>query len=168
MTNRIEHVLFGYLQIGSVFRTDIDATPCPLRTHPHVHPAFTGDAAWRRPNAVYAAASKLVIDWRSVGRPGYGTFSYDESLVLTRPAAHTHTEWRLPPCFREVSLSYHRAGGRYGWTADGESFRSAHRGQEFVFEATPGVLAWVEGLVSSHRGAGVRETAQPPAARPLE
>lgn len=152
--SKFRHILFGYLQVGEVFRTDENGYHPPPWSHPHFDGGYTHHKGkdtskdeGRQKNAVYAASEKLTINGKALGVPGHGTFRYAEKRVLTRQKASSHTEWNLPRFFRHegVNLSYHKVGGTYGWkdVGNGESyFQSAHRGQEFVFEATPSAIDW--------------------------
>ena len=77
-------------------------------------------------------------------------FRYADALVLTRSKAKSHTKWRLPRLFRNVTLSYH-GGARNGWQ-DGD-FQSAYPGQEFVFEASDAAINWFKQRLLPHRSA---------------
>jgi hypothetical protein len=93
------HVLFGYLQIGEIHRTDDTDYPGAQWAHPHFHRAYTHRKERARKNAVYVASEELSLGDRRLGVPGHGTFRYAEALVLTRAQASSHTEWALPPFF---------------------------------------------------------------------
>lgn len=146
--DRPRHILFGYLQVGEVFRTDVEGHRRPAWSHPHFNAGYTHRGEGKRKNAVYATSEHLTIGGESLGVPGHGTFTYADKRVLTQPGAPSHTMWKLPDFFAKerMNLSYHRGGGTYGWkdeaAEDGGYFQSAHRGQEFVFDATPSAIDW--------------------------
>lgn len=142
------HILFGYLQVGEVFRTDDKGYRAPAWSHPHFAAGYTHQNGSTRKNAVYGASDCLTLNGKDLGVPGHGTFTYDDKRVLTKPHAPSHTMWKLPDFFEQekVQISYHRDGGTYGWkhetSEDKGYFQSAHRGQEFVFDATPSAIEW--------------------------
>jgi hypothetical protein len=144
------HVIFGYLQVGEIYRTDDSCCGAPDWSHSHFESGYALRRGKPRTNSVYATSTELTIAERSVGLPGHGMFRYSDALVLTRAGAASHTEWALPLDFKRVAISYHPDGGRYGWRPDGY-FQSAHRGQEFVFNATDNAVEWFEKTVLSAR-----------------
>lgn len=122
------HVIFGYLQIGKILK-GADQMESVL-WHPHV--------GYRDSLNAILVASDRVLD---LDKPGYGVFSYDERLVLTKPGEQ-RSRWLLPQCLQGKNLSYHSAKNiRDGY------FQSAMRGQEFVIEADDDILDWVKSLM---------------------
>ena len=126
---RPQHVLFGWLQVGLVYR---DAPP--------------DDGPW------FVACDRLDLG-TGVEAPGFGVFPMaHERLVLTRPGGNT-SEWRLPRWFYpdppKHPLSHHPHSR---WTRDNRYAyvqRKAHQGQEFVLDLReyPEALGWCSGLV---------------------
>ena len=129
------HIIFGYLQIGEVWKVTADASvPTWARYHPHTSPSRRE----RNNNTLYVARDHL--SWR-MSEPGFGVFRLAPNLVLTAPDA-TRSKWSLPNFFRETSISYH---SRSSWK-DGY-FLSAAKGQEFVIDADDTVIEWAKELI---------------------
>lgn len=129
------HIIFGYFQIGGVLSAD-HITEKWVLYHPHiVQPRNNIN------NTIYVA--KECLSWDS-SLPGAGTFSFNDSLVLTKPN-ESRSRWQLPECFKDAAISYH---GRDSWK-DGY-FQSNPIGQEFVVRDNWQVEAWAKQLVSSN------------------
>ena len=125
-----QHVLFGWLQIGSIHVIDGHET---------------GEAAW------YAAVERLALGDGASG-PGAGVFSsFDERLSLSKPGG-TASQWRLPRWFypepTKPPLTYHPL---HLWHRDNEYAYVQRRGpgQEFVLdlERYPESRTWASRLV---------------------
>lgn len=145
---RSRHVIWGWMQIGQIYKVD-DMAPDEMvwaRYHPHF--AYSRNPA----NTLYEAAEQLVINGIHTDAPAAGVFTYfDERLVLTAPGNTAQTYWRLPSCFAPIDgvsqLSYHSDGRR--WSVKGGEclLSSVSRGQEFVFD-TQGQEAPAQWLLS--------------------
>ena len=146
-----KHVLWGWLQIGQIYKVDeltSDALPW-ARYHPH----FRGKRDVN--NTLYIAADGLRLNGREVDAPGAGFFRQIEGrLILTDPDAGSLTRWRLPPAFHpdagKPPLSYHRKAEHWR-RGDGYcTVQSASRGQEFVLDTVqyPGVTDWLSVLLA--------------------
>lgn len=142
------HVLFGWLQVGSVIRPPEDPPPVWAFDHPHVvHPHRSG-------NSIYLASEGLSLPGEQVDAPGAGTFrTYREDLRLTAPDS-TRSVWELPRWFDPRSgrppLGAHGDLGRW-YQEDGDlRLRSVARGQEFVLEVDhyPEAIAWIRELIA--------------------
>lgn len=139
------HSIWGWLEVaGTIDVNRGDEPPDYAIEFPH----FAHRALWiNEPNVVYVGAKHLQFA-RSL--PGGGVFSrYRPELRLTREGGAL-TDWELPAAFHPdragACLSYHK---RSSWAPlDGEraQLRAASRGQEFVVDASPGILDWVQGL----------------------
>jgi hypothetical protein len=140
------HVLFGWLEVGDVWRGRTGPCEAPqwASSHPHVA-AMPG----RRANTIYVASDGNLPH-------GGGVFpKRHEDLVLTAPSAPRAT-WRLPEWFcaggKRPKLTYHP--GQTNWAVDGEHvlLQSARRGQEFVLDADdyPEAVTWARRLISAH------------------
>lgn len=128
------HVIYGYLQIGEIYRIDSATAALPDWVHYHAHLKDT-----RKPNVIYAARERLTFE-QSI--KGWGCFNYDKSLVLTK-AGQSRSSWQLPEFFQNLSIT----GKGKDFYKDG-IYRLAHRqGQEFVIEENPQVTQWAEELV---------------------
>ncbi len=123
------HVIYGYLQVGKMLKGTEQLRS--LAWHPH---ADYGDSL----NAIFVA-SDHVLD---LDQPGYGVFTYDDRLVLTKPGEQ-RSRWVLPQCLQGKTISYHSANN----VRDGY-FQSAMRGQEFVVDADDDILNWVKSLIN--------------------
>ena len=129
-----QHVLFGWLQVGTVHREDGEGER----------------------GGVYVAGDALLIPGQPTTKRGYGIFGhFDERLALTEPDEHP-SRWRLPRWFYpeppRVPLTYH-AKPKRPWRRD-ERYAYVERhgpGQEFVLdlEHYPEALPWVSEIVSA-------------------
>ncbi|WP_292049899.1 hypothetical protein [Marinobacter sp.] len=144
------HGLWGWLQIGEVYRIDelSDSDLQWARYHPHFHGQPDGG------NTLYVASDALQLGGRSTGLPGAGVFGgLEDRLRLTAPDAASTTQWRLPRCFypdsADTAMSFH--GNLARWSRDGDdcTLRSASRGQEFVLDTIeyPGVVSWLREIL---------------------
>ena len=126
------HIIYGYLQIGAIIREKKDL-PEELFAHPHA-----ADFRWAtNKNALFVPAETLSLD---NSLPGYSCLDYDPKRVLTKPGCKRRI-WDLPQFFRDIPISYNRKAWRE------EGFKSAGRGQEFVFEPTAEALEWVKEII---------------------
>ena len=124
------HVVYGYLQIGQIFR-NMNRLPESYLYHPHSKYSISS-------NCIYEAAQNLSVDERF---PGSGVFSYDKSLVLTKKG-ETRSKWDLPEAFKMLSISYHTKA-----SFSNGIFHSAKKGQEFVFEDNQAVEQWALNII---------------------
>lgn len=145
------HVLFGWLQVGSIYTDDRLGSQLPLWAwyHPHHHRPPTNN------NTIYVAVEKLQFDGQPVDLPGAGLFRrYRHELCLTAPGSSRRTEWLLPRWFypgeNKPPLSYHSRMTRWSLNDDHTLLRSAGRGQEFVLDTRsyPESIEWVYQLIA--------------------
>jgi len=130
------HVIFGYLQIGSVKKADnCCEIPAWMRQHPHA----SGDRRKNFTNTIYVARDKS--SWNS-DSPGSGVFRFQEELVLTKQGC-SRSKWQLPEFFRGVKISRHSVDS---WKKEGY-FKSVDIGQEFVIEENKKVEEWAIRLI---------------------
>ena len=146
-----KHILWGWLQIGQIYKVDemtSEALPW-ARYHPHFQRKRDVN------NTLYIAADGLRLNGRDVDAPGAGFFrQIEDRLILTDPDAGSLTRWRLPPAFYPDAgrppLSYHHTAERWR-RGDGYcTVQSASRGQEFVLDTAryPGVTDWLAVLLA--------------------
>ncbi|MGK9453251.1 hypothetical protein ACSSZE_18665 [Acidithiobacillus caldus] len=153
------HVIFGWLQIGSIIAAGDDpskliAQSYPwLKNHPHAQPGYGPT------NTIYIADDKLKIPGCTTHLPGGGTIpSFTPRCQLTKSSSPglnvNRSTWELPDFFcREgrINLSYHY-DRQYERHSDHVTFQSASRGQEFVYtcnnEGDP-IFEWVNSILSS-------------------
>lgn len=144
------HVLFGWLQVGSVHPRPAgrpeELEPW-MRGHPHADPDRP-----RANNLLFAASPRLRIGDRTLDPPGGGAFErLSEELVLTAEG-HTRSVWRLPRFFGrrdpEERMTYHRRPDRWSVRDDHALVQTVGQGQEFVFELrTDRERAWLGRLL---------------------
>lgn len=144
------HLLWGWLQVGSVVAVD----QCPpgdlpwARYHPHFH---------RKPsplNTLYVAADRLELPGSASDQPGAAHFPHvHPDLQLTAGAARRPGDWDLPgwmlPRPGRPALTYHAHPDR--WTPDGDRVRlsTVGRGQEFILNADdhPEAVNWATSII---------------------
>jgi hypothetical protein len=133
------HVLWGWLEVDQV--TDVGrATLEPWMTaHPHAAQA----ELYRSNNSIYSA--RRHSEWIP-GLPGCGVVRrYHDGLRLTAAGAASRRVWSLPSDFyREKSKLSGQSPKAWEQTVDGWRLSSACIGQEFVVEASPPIVQWVQ------------------------
>jgi hypothetical protein len=130
------HAIFGYLQVGEVISAPTLAElPEWLRDHPHAIPKRLAN----RTNTFYVSTPALSSD---PTKPGWGTFRFDERLVLSHRTM-SRSRWSLDPqIFQHLTISYHTS---HAWK-DGY-FQSYPRAQEYVIHADSRAEQWAHRLV---------------------
>jgi hypothetical protein len=130
------HAIFGYLEVSEVFTAPtLKMLPDWLKHHPHAIPARLKNPT----NTFYVSAPALS---GNAPKPGWGTFRFNERLVLSHRAM-SRSRWCLEPrLFKHLSISYHTSDA---WK-DGY-FQSYPRAQEYVIQADDAVRDWAWGLV---------------------
>jgi hypothetical protein len=153
-SERYLHLIFGWLQVGDVWRVGTRgpvALPAYARYHPH---AIKDHILERASNTIYGAATspagKSPFQWRG------GAFArFDPRLQLTAHPSHKDwSQWRLPSWFypfpNRPPLTYHENPDRWK-LVDGYAYlNSVGKAQEFVLDADryPEARAWVEEIIS--------------------
>lgn len=145
------HVIFGWLQIGTILRVGQDIVPNWLHYHPHIVNAdLYGDN-----NTIYVARKKLNLNGEDSALAGAGIFSrFNDALRLTAPDEHRRSYWRLPRWFYPFGnrprppLTYHENPRKWTLNGDHVILESAYPGQEFVFDTGeyPEAVGWVGSL----------------------
>lgn len=127
------HVIYGYMQIGTIIERKSDA-PDWLKEHPHI-----GDKNVRddKNNSIYLPTKELSF---IPNIKGCGLLNYRKDRVLTKDGM-SKSKWDLPDCFKNVEISYHPNPWKDSY------FKSADKGQEFVFDATPKIIEWVKQII---------------------
>lgn len=142
------HVLFGWLQVGSV--ETVAAFPEGDRQWADYHPHF------RKPlasiSALYVASDTLRLPGLKVKLPGAGMFpAFKPALCPTAPSA-SRSIWQLPRWFYpdggKKALSCHSDPSRWQLNGDSVYLRTVSRGQEFVLDCDgyPESGEWLAGL----------------------
>jgi hypothetical protein len=155
------HLLFGWLQIGSVYHVFPQCSKVPSWANRHAE--VSDGQEWRDADrcchdwALHVAKKQLDFPGVRKDLPGGGAFEkYDDRLCLTEPGKN-RGNWRLPgwmyPFPRKKALTFHRA--RRKWNKDGKwaLLRVAHRGQEFVLDCAEypqqNVKEWLASLFNA-------------------
>lgn len=150
--SRPVHVIWGWLQVGSVLAVDQTASvPAWAQYHPHC--AMRDE----RSNTLYTAARKLVLAAGSaMGLPGSGVFSrFSHRLQLTDSDADRHVQWQLPlwmfPENTKPPLTFHSDLRRWSIRGSAALLQSVDRGQEFVLDGRhyPELPAWLTEMIQS-------------------
>ncbi|MBC8385465.1 MAG: hypothetical protein H8E57_08115 [Candidatus Cloacimonetes bacterium] len=130
-----KHIIFGYLEIGHKIlikkKTDYEKW---MSYHPHTDDGRIG----KNKNVLYIAKERSSF---SSNMKGYGTFNYDDHLVLTKEGK-SRSRWDLPIFFKTKYISYHTINN---WKTN--NFQSTARGQEFVIEENQEVEKWAQDLI---------------------
>ena len=127
-----KHMIFGYLQIGKIIRTEEDLEEW-MKYHPHCN----YEEKWSKKNTLYAARKNL--SWNS-NLPGAGIFKYNKNLVLTAEG-HLKSIWDIP-ILKGKKISYHTQNS---W--QNGLLKTVGRGQEFVIEEDKEVEVWAKELI---------------------
>jgi len=142
------HVVFGWLQIGSILSVHRDSAPEWAIYHPHFHGNY-GDN-----NTIYISRETLQLDGiQNVA--GSGTFRQcRDDLRLTMPDC-PRTVWQLPrwfyPATGKSPISYHSNMKRWSLVGEHAVLHSVARGQEFVLNTDqyPEAIVWARDLIAS-------------------
>jgi hypothetical protein len=149
-----QHVIFGWLQIGTIETVD----GCPARTrrwadyHPHFsHPSSTN-------NTIYVSNPQLELQGVKKGvHQGAGQFeAVSANRTLTAAGAKCPSQWQLPPWFypssKQPPLTYHANRDRWQKTAAHAQIQAVSRGQEFVLDCNhyPQATRWLRNIIADN------------------
>lgn len=143
----ILHIVYGYMEVGEVLNEQQEIAK-RYSWHPH---SVDGGHSYNR----------LYLPKR------YGTFQYNDSLVLTKPGQNSRRMWRLPAFFAEGGISVSWQGHRRPVCKDGYAeLNSSCRGQEFVITTTTAeqeknLHNWIDGIIQTGRGETSKGAAKP-------
>jgi len=152
------HVLFGWLQIGSIVNFDQSGALVQkaypwLQSHPHVQHART---FVNRQNTIYIANDRLQLPGLKRPLQGGGLFpKWNESLQLTA-SGRSRSIWKVPtwmdPAGRSSCLTYHANKQRWMKNDPGSGLllQTVGKGQEFVLSADdfPEAVPWAARLIA--------------------
>lgn len=130
------HIIYGYMKVGEILR---NTQEIKSRYPWHPHSINTN----RLNNRLYLPDT-------------YGTFKYDDSLVLTKRGQNSVRLWALPAFFGKENISISWQGNnRPILKGDYAELNSACPGQEFVVTASTSkqernLCEWVEKLIQNH------------------
>ena len=133
----IQHIIFGYLQIGSIY-SDVSNLPVEFNYHPHTQKIFLEEK--QNINSCIYKASKHLSLLNDYG--GSGCFNFNQSLVLTKCGYKQKSRWDLPSFFKKVNISRH---SKESFKAD--YFQSVAKGQEIVIEENDLVTEWAKNII---------------------
>jgi len=148
------HVMFGWLQVGEIYKPDLKPESVPLSVKDHTHARESYDD-YR--NTLYVASERLEIPGLKKNIPGGGAFEkFDEALQLTAPGC-SRSVWKLPLCMYpdngKTPLSYHVDMKRWRKEDGHAILKSVAKGQEFVLDCDEysGINDWLCGLYQTVR-----------------
>lgn len=153
------HALFGYLHVGEVLKVDGKEDQSELeeiyKDHPHIRYRDYYKSKAKQKKGGYSNAIFIASDELAKGIPGWGTFTYDESLRLSAPG-YNKSVWKLPACFRynkNRPITYNENKKNFCNLSDDEVLlKTAGRGQEFVIkDPSREMVDWAMELISDHR-----------------
>jgi len=150
----VEHVIFGWLRVGDVYRLPSERAQVPTWGGYHPHLNFQIEP---NPNAIYVAAERLDL---SSALPGWGVFrKFRAELRLSHPVGLEDkkgkhrimaSRWQLPAWMHpwkdanaRTPLTHHPKPD--SWRGSDENFatlQTQSRGQEFVLDAVEYSEAW--------------------------
>lgn len=127
------HIIFGFLRVSEILN------PAGQVDHPVFaqHPHFRNDELYQPRNRVYLGEE-------------YGTFRYDERLVLTKNG-YKKSYWELPACFHPdngCQISRHKKD-KFEWRDGKVLLRTIGIGQDFVVRGSQAILDWAEDLLAT-------------------
>ncbi|MGR7910120.1 Nmad3 family putative nucleotide modification protein [Lysinibacillus capsici] len=140
------HAIFGYLEVDEVL--DIkggDSVPSWTKYHPHISKKREYG---KKRNTVYIATRNFSTD---IERPGWGTFIYDEKLILTKPNSTSKSFWEIAPCFKGERNQFTHNIKIWNELSNGRiEMQTYGRGdQEIYISSNPEVVSWAEDLIST-------------------
>ena len=112
----IRHIIYGYMEIKRVLDDPVEIQQ-DYSWHPHA-------VGTKKNNRLYLAGD-------------YGTFRYDDRLVLTMAGQPKRSRWELPNFFADANISMSWQGeNRPNLNGNSSWLEASSRGQEFVLTAT--------------------------------
>jgi hypothetical protein len=147
------HVIFGWLQIGEIFKPSREKSRIPewACEHPHV----SGADVREENNTLYVASPRLNLPGLEKALPGGGAFPRLAPALRLTAHGHTRSIWLLPawfyPCEGRLALSCHSKPTRWSRDSTGVLLESVGRGQEFVLDCGhyPESFAWLKDIFAN-------------------
>jgi len=143
-----KHIIWGYMQVGEIDSISEVSEYDPWKLdHPHYRNRN------RISNTGYIARESLDFN---PDIPGWGVFSYNESLVLTDPNQKNRSVWRLPQFFHPsngTKMTYHEnifnTGNKRVWEYHDDHciLYSVYKGQEFVITGNDKAVKWAKNII---------------------
>jgi hypothetical protein len=147
------HAIFGWLQIGRIFKPSREKSRIPewACEHPHV----SGADGRKENNTLYVASPRLTMPGLKRALPGGGAFPKLSPALRLTVHGYTRSTWRLPawfyPSAGRPALSCHSKPTRWSRDSTGVLLKSVARGQEFVLDCEhyPKSLAWLRDIFAN-------------------
>lgn len=147
------HVLFGWLQIGAIYKPSVDKESLPKWACSHSHVESAEDR--RENNTLYVATEYIDLPGFPKDIPGRGVFpQFKPVLYLTAPESKKRSLWRLPAWFypgdEKPPLTYHSNLNRWHSKESNVMLETVARGQEFVLDCDyyPEIISWLKKIFS--------------------
>lgn len=142
VTGTDKHIIWGYMQVGEIDSiNDTSEYESWKLDHPHYRNKN------RTSNTGYIARERLDFNPEI---PGWGVFSYNESLVLTDVDQKNRSVWRLPRFFHPsngTKMTYHENQKLWKLHNNHCILKSVGRGQEFIITNNDNVIEWAIDLI---------------------
>ena len=132
------HIIFGFLIVNKIIRPNKDSDDSIFIDHPH----YQNIDKYAPRNIVYIAGD----------HKDYGTFKYNEELVLTRNG-FSKSNWELPIIFdpnRGTKISRHSEKD-IEIRRDKIMLKSRGIGQDFVISGNKEIEEWAKKIIDKHR-----------------
>jgi hypothetical protein len=131
------HAIWGYLQVKKLIdnmdEIETDEGLAYLKDHPHYMNRNLNK--YQKGNAIF-----LGKNW--------GTFKFTEKQRLTK-MGYLKSYWSLPGFFKDIDLTYHKKEDyEYDPKTDSCLIQTAAKGQEFVMQANPQVIKWLNEILA--------------------
>lgn len=123
------HVIYGYMQIGEIYKLPEAASS--FEWHPHAH--YSGG-----PNVIYTPSDTLSLNPKL---KGYGTLDFRKDRVLTLEGANRGT-WIKYPFLMPENVCERRKN-----SASGEGLYYSGIWQELVIKESKGLFDWVRRVI---------------------
>jgi hypothetical protein len=133
------HIIFGYLQIGSIIKKDKTKIEPWMVYHPHFDKELWNEKKGNK-NTFYIANEVLTLN---NNYSGAGFFKYSDELVLTEqdPKINPNknlTKWKYSYIPFKSTISFNL--GNVGWNKERKFFKSPEIGQEMVVSDSPSFI----------------------------
>jgi len=145
----IRHIIFGYMIVDFIYNIGHSDISIFKANNPHLNWAFYHphliNEKYGNTNSIYIAKTDFN------GLPGYGTFYYNDCLLLTSPNK-TKSIWKLPAFFHyDYGTNISRHGNLTRYTKHNRfiELSTVSIGQEFVVSGNPKVYAWALNIIKS-------------------
>jgi len=149
------HLIYGYLQVD--YKISYTENRGKVKSWMSYHPHLRAKAWNNERNAIYVGRKTLSWDEK---KPGAANFQYQPDLVLTDTTNQNNprkkkTYWRAELFPEEIAITYHNKNSHRKETdVQGnicKYFKSADRGQEFVFDESEKINEWMKEIIDAQK-----------------